>query len=155
MKHIAAVTGEGPTDYGCEWYNKKTGQNEWQWGPVKILLERCFEQTDLSADVEYRPIQKQDIKRMKLLRSEKILSGRAIPARKFRNICREQGIANGVFYTDADKGDDSGKSLHSARRHFEDIYEEVSDGLEKDVSKSAWIPMIPMKMIFGNCMEIY
>ena len=41
MKNLVAVTGEGPTDDGRKIFNTKLGEYQWQWGPVKELLEKC------------------------------------------------------------------------------------------------------------------
>ena len=83
MKNLVAVTGEGPTDYGRKIFNTKLGENQWQWGPVKELLEKycesraCpapeLEQTSDSAAL-YRRIQngeQWDVYILDILMSEK------------------------------------------------------------------------------------
>ncbi|MCI8586854.1 MAG: DUF4276 family protein [Lachnospiraceae bacterium] len=146
MKKRIAVTGEGPTDYGQSEYNPRTGRNEWNWGPVKGFCILCLKAGDEGQHLEFYPVPKEEVKRMKLLRSDIGLEGRAIPARKFRNLCREQHLEYGIFYSDADRGGDSGKIPHSARKHFEKVYQEVIQGLQAEES-SKFIPMVPLKMI--------
>lgn len=146
MKKKIAVTGEGSTDYGQAGYHQKTGQREWKWGPVKGLCILCLDQEEMGAVPEFYPVHKEDVKRIKLLRSDSGLEGRAIPARKFRNLCREQKLEYGIFYTDADRGGESGKAAHSAKKHFEKVYQEVIRGLQAEENKN-FIPMIPLKMI--------
>lgn len=146
MKKKIAVTGEGPTDYGQHGYQSKTGQPEWKWGPVRELCILCMTQEEMEEIPEFYPVHKEDVKRIKLLRSDSGLEGRAIPARKFRNLCREQKLEYGIFYSDADRGENSGKTVHSAEKHFEKIYREVMKGLQADERKN-FIPMVPLKMI--------
>lgn len=147
MKNLVAVTGEGPTDYGRKIFNTKLGKYQWQWGPVKELLEKCRIKLINEIEVEWVPVEKEDLKRVKLLRTDKNLKGRAIPARKFRNYCCEKQIPFGIFYTDADRGENSGKEMKQAEKHFIMVYSEVKDGLEMNKPEDEFIPMIPMKMI--------
>lgn len=147
MRERVAVTGEGPTDYGCRKFDEKSRQYQWQWGPVKVILERCMKGTGRKESFDWIPVEKEEWKRTKLLRSDKGLRGRAIPARKFRNLCREQHIFYGIFYTDADRGEDSGKEWYKAEKHFNLIYEEVRSGLGEEGEENRFIPMIPLKMI--------
>lgn len=146
MKKKIAVTGEGSTDYGQSGYHPRTGSPEWKWGPVKELCILCLDPEERKEEPEFYPVHKEDVKRIKLLRSDSGLEGRAIPARKFRNLCREQKLEYGIFYSDADRGGDSGKAVHSARKHFEKVYQEVITGLQSEDHKN-FIPMIPLKMI--------
>lgn len=103
MKNQVAVTGEGPTDYGCRIFDKRSGQYQWQWGPVIEILEKCRKAAENETEVEWVPVEKEEIKKIKLLRTEKNLKGRAIPARKFRNYCQANQIQYGIFYADADR----------------------------------------------------
>lgn len=146
MKKRIAVTGEGPTDYGQAGFNSRTGRTEWNWGPVKELCILCLGEGEMERHLEFYPVPKEEVKRIKLLRSDFGLEGRAIPARKFRNLCREQELEYGIFYTDADRGGDSGKVWHSAKKHFEKVYLEVIRGLQAEENKK-FIPMVPLKMI--------
>lgn len=145
MKIRIAVTGEGATDYGHMGYHPKTKQPEWKWGPVEGFCKLCLKEEE-AENLELYPIRKEEVKRIKLLRSDSGLKGRAIPARKFRNLCREQKLNYGIFYSDADRGGDSGKTQHSARKHFEDIYQEIISGLQEGEEKH-FIPMVPLKMV--------
>ncbi|MDE7320319.1 MAG: hypothetical protein K2N46_11420, partial [Lachnospiraceae bacterium] len=88
MKKRIAVTGEGPTDYGQMGFHSGTGQPVWKWGPVKGLCILCIADEEIEEALEFYPIHKEEVKRIKLLRSDSGLEGRAIPARKFRNLCR-------------------------------------------------------------------
>lgn len=146
MKKRIAVTGEGPTDYGQMGFHPGTGQPEWKWGPVKEFCILCLDEEKMEEVPELCPIHKEDVKRIKLLRSDSGLEGRAIPARKFRNLCREQKLEYGIFYSDADRGGDSGKTTHRAGKHFEKIYQEVIRGLQAEEDQH-FIPMVPLKMI--------
>jgi hypothetical protein len=55
MKNLVAVTGEGSTDYGRKIFNTKLGENQWQWGPVKELLEKCRIKLIDEIEVEWVP----------------------------------------------------------------------------------------------------
>lgn len=147
MKNQVAVTGEGPTDYGCRIFDKRSGQYQWQWGPVIEILEKCRKAAENETEVEWVPVEKEEIKKIKLLRTEKNLKGRAIPARKFRNYCQANQIQYGIFYTDADRGEDSGKEENKAEKHFSMVYSEAKSGLKADTSEGRFLPMIPLKMI--------
>lgn len=144
MEKKIAVTGEGPTDYGRETYDK--GLTQWAWGPIRHLMDRCIENYGQSDYPEFVAIHKQELKTAKLLRSDKKLEGLSIPARKFKNYCRENKLQYGVFYADADKRESSGKTMREARKHFEEVYSEVEKGLGGEEEKN-FIPMIPLKMI--------
>jgi len=148
MNKKIAVTGEGPTDYGRYIYNQKDGKNEWEWGPVSVVLNRCIEDYGYEniPAIEFIPVQKEQIKSLKLLRTDKDLDGLAIPARKFKHYCRQNTWKYGVFYADADKRESSAKVLREARHHFEEVYKEAAVGLEMD-GNYEFIPMIPLKMI--------
>lgn len=148
MDTVIAVTGEGPTDYGHMVYDKKRGM-QWEWGPVFNLLERCMKDYGMEDRPNFQPVQKEALKRVKLLRSERGLSGLAIPARKFRNYCCEEAIDRGIFYADADAREGSAKTMAEARNYYREIYEEACSGLgELEAGpEKTFIPMIPLKMI--------
>lgn len=145
MDKIIAVTGEGPADYGRMVYEKERG-NYWEWGPVGYLLKRCLEDYHASEDIGFEPVQKEQVKSMKLLRSDKGLKGLSIPARKFVRYCRENDLGHGIFYADSDKRENSAKTQREAQQHFQEVYNEVREGLEMDEQPS-FIPMIALKMI--------
>ena len=96
-------------------------------------------------EVEFIPIEKEDVKKVKLQRrSSKDVSGRGIPARKFRILMGEGKYDAGIFYCDADKETGVKSSNRIAvTKHYETVYKEVKDGLNSDKG----IPMIPLSMI--------
>ena len=96
-------------------------------------------------EVEFIPIEKEDVKKVKLQRrSSKEVSGRGIPARKFRILMGEGKYDAGIFYCDADKETGVKSSNRIAvTKHYETVYKEVKDGLNSDKG----IPMIPLSMI--------
>lgn len=134
-----AITGEGTTDYGKREY----GTGEWLPGPAIVYAENIAKEQRL--DVQFAPIEKEDIKKVKLQgRSSNKLSGRGIPARKFMILMHEEKCDAGIFYCDADKETGVKSSNYSAvNKHFESVYEEVKNGLNSDNA----IPMIPLSMI--------
>ena len=74
-----AITGEGKTDFGQKEYS--TGK--WLPGPAIVYAENIAKEKGV--EVEFIPIEKEDVKKVKLQRrSSKEVSGRGIPARKFR-----------------------------------------------------------------------
>lgn len=144
MNKQVAVTGEGVTDYGTYTFHKKNKCGEWSWGPVMNFFQLCLQERELP---EFCPVQKEELRDIKLLRSDAGLEGRAIPARKFRKLCKERGLDYGIFYMDADRGENAGKDVHSARKHFLEVYENVCRGLSAEEEDKKFIPMIPLKMI--------
>lgn len=146
MDKRIAVTGEGPTDYGRSEYNKKTGEHIWKWGPVRNIMNHCLESYPCHDEIDFVPVQKEQLKSVKLLRSDKGVKGLSIPARKFVRYCRESNLEYGIYYADADKRETAGKTMREAKQHFHEVYSEVADGLEMG-EKPAFIPMVPLKMI--------
>ena len=93
-----AITGEGKTDFGQKEYS--TGK--WLPGPAIVYAENIAKEKGV--EVEFIPIEKEDVKKVKLQRrSSKDVSGRGIPARKFRILMGEGKYDAGIFYCDADK----------------------------------------------------
>lgn len=134
-----AITGEGNTDYGKRDYSTK----KWLSGPAMIYAENIAKEQGMK--VELFPIEKEDVKRVKLQgRSTKKISGRGIPARKFKILMNKENCDGGIFYCDADKESGAKSSDHSAvNKYYQKVYEEVSMGLDSDKA----IPMIPLSMI--------
>lgn len=75
------------------------------------------------------------------------LKGRAIPARKFQRVCISQKMDGGIYYTDADRRDNSAKTEREARKYYESVNNEVKEGLQFEKYRGKYIPMIPLKMI--------
>ena len=94
-----AITGEGKTDFGQKEYS--TGK--WLPGPAIVYAENI--EKEKGVEVEFIPIEKEDVKKVKLQRrSSKDVSGRGIPARKFRILMGEGKHDAGIFYCDSIQG---------------------------------------------------
>ena len=142
---VIAVTGEGPTDYGHLIFDKKNGP-QWEWGPVLDLLENCMKDYVIEGRPDFRQVRKEELKDVKLLRSDRGLKGLAVPARKFKKYCCGQKIERGIFYADADAKDGSAKTAPEAKKYYREVYQAAASGLEMGEEKT-FIPMIPLKMI--------
>lgn len=134
-----AISGEGNTDYGKRDY--RTG--EWLPGPAIVYAENIAKEQGI--DVELAPIEKEDVKKVRLQRrSTKEVSGRGIPARKFMILVRQSDYDAGIFYCDADKETGiKSSNISAVDKYYESVYEEVKIGLDSDKA----IPMIPLSMI--------
>lgn len=134
-----AITGEGNTDYGKREY----GTAKWLQGPAIVYAENVAKEQGV--DVQLLPIEKEDIKKVRLQgRSTKGVYGRGIPAKKFMILMSKGNYDAGIFYCDADKETGVKSSNHMAvDKHYEAVYEEVKTGLGTDKA----IPMIPLSMI--------
>ena len=113
-----AITGEGKTDFGQKEYS--TGK--WLPGPAIVYAENIAKEKGV--EVEFIPIEKEDVKKVKLQRrSSKEVSGRGIPARKFRILMGEGKYDAGIFYCDADKETGVKSSNRIAvTKHYETLF---------------------------------
>ena len=136
-----AVTGEGVTDYGQQVF----GEDKWEEGPVQVYLKRIADNYKINVNIN--PIDRRDVERVRLQgRSIRGLSGKSVPARKFKVLCKEKGYSYGVYYCDADRESGMKNSDEKAIiNRYEEVYSEVKEGLDS-VNKH-YIPMISCRII--------
>ena len=121
-----AITGEGKTDFGQKEYS--TGK--WLPGPAIVYAENIAKEKGV--EVEFIPIEKEDVKKVKLQRrSSKEVSGRGIPARKFRILMGEGKYDAGIFYCDADK-ETGVNSIQGSERWFKLRQRDTDDTFKHD-----------------------
>ena len=135
------MTGEGPTDYGQKVY----GANQWEEGPAAVLARRCAEET--GAEIILSFADRRNVEQIKLGRSVKGLSGKAVPARRFHVLMRKEGYENGIYYCDADREAGTRNTRHQAEERFNKIYDEVNEGANPEEVHTKIIPMIALRMI--------
>ena len=136
------LTGEGPTDCGRQVYDKKTGQYEWEDGPVQVYIRRIA--PDLQIDTYGKHLERKT-KRNK--RSMQGLSGHGLKAFFVAQLAAEKGYDITAMYVDADK--DSGstqKDTASCQRRYNHVKEDVLAGLTRG-GASRPLAIVPMKMI--------
>lgn len=134
-----AVTGEGHTDYGQRDYYT----NQWLDGPIQGYMKKIADRVS-QEPLEFHVLEKEDVRRVKVQqRNLKGLKGMGIPAKKFSILMKEKGLRKGVFYSDTDKESRTKNTEHTARKQFEERYQEIAEGLEGTDA----IPMVPLRMI--------
>lgn len=135
-----AVTGEGSTDYGKRDYNSK----QWLWGPVKEYILNISKSCE-DIEIELTPIEREDVEKRKLQRSNKGLDGKGVLARKFVTLAKDAGCSYGIYYCDADKESASHNNATQAKNRFVSIHDEIAAGL--DMPGIEAIPMVALRMI--------
>lgn len=133
------VVGEGPTDCG------RYKDNQWVDGPVQIYLRRLLPSADVIT-IDKNHIRRDRKSNSRQQRSIRGLKWHSIKAYYAAEIAKEQSCDCVAVYVDADKPEDNPKAEHSCRQRYQNIKQQIIDGLSAaHVEKQ--IAIVPLKMI--------